>query len=211
MSVAKVDYTAVAAGEPLMTASFQRNGHNVYKGIGGVESIDWSTQVACTRHDQNQVAFQATLAPGQRHVYAARAVSTAGVEERNTHVTAYLEVDEQGSILPSPLSSPIELTTTVQIDASMLASFSHEVGDGESEPTSFELLSDFGTGEIDLQNPVDTLSDIAPGQKDFEFLVTSPILPALFTVRSRRDEQASPLCEVVSVHPRPSPQPPTLL
>ncbi len=211
VAVAKVDYTAVAVGEPLMTVSLPKQGCNIYKGVGGIESVDWSSPVACLRHDQNQATLKTTLASGHRHVYAARAVSTAGIEEKGTLAATFIEVDEQGAAMPPPLSAPLELSAAAQTDGSLLVSFSYETGAGESEPESFELLSDFGTGEINPDNPVAVLSDISADQMEFEISVPSPTLPAIFAVRAVCDGQIGPLGEIVYVQPLPSPQPPTTL
>ncbi len=210
VAIASVDYTAVVAGEPFMTVSFPKHGHNIYKGIGGVESIDWSSPVACLRQDQTLAILKTTLTAGRRHIYAARAVSEAGIEENGILATTFIEIDGQGTMLPPPLSAPFELTAAMQSDGSLLVSFSHETGGGENEPESFELLSDFGTGEIDTENPAATLSDISSGQSDFEILVVTPTLPAMFAVRGICDGQAGPLSEIIFVQAPPSPQPPTL-
>lgn len=210
IAIGRLDYSAVMAGLPWMTVSFPKQGHNIYKGTGGVESVDFSAPVACLRHDQDQATLKTTLAAGQRHLYAARAVSTTGIEEKNTIITTFIEVDEQGETLSPPLSRPFELSATAQTDGSLLVSFSHEVNDGESEPTSFELLSDFGTGEINLNSPVGILPDLSTEQREFEMPAVSATLPAMFAARSMRDEQTSPLSETVFVQSWPSPQPPTL-
>jgi len=49
VALAHVDYTSVACGWPLMTVAFQRNGYNVYRGVGGVENVDFDAPVACLR------------------------------------------------------------------------------------------------------------------------------------------------------------------
>lgn len=41
VAIEHLDYTAVPVGSPLMTVAFQRAGYNVYRGVGGIENVDF--------------------------------------------------------------------------------------------------------------------------------------------------------------------------
>ncbi|MCD6377464.1 MAG: hypothetical protein J7L99_01290, partial [Planctomycetes bacterium] len=109
VAVAHLDYTAVAIGNPLMTVAFRKNGYNIYKGVGGVEHINWDNPVAYLRAEQQVITFRENLIPHQQYIYAVRAVSSSGIVEHNTNVITYVEIDEQGNLSPLPLAKPINL------------------------------------------------------------------------------------------------------
>ena len=211
ISIAHLDYTAVPVGLPLTTARFPKHGYKVYRGIGGSESIDWQNHIAYTRHDQTNLTIPLQLTTGQRHIFGVRAVSQAGVEEHNSTVLAYAEVDTQGDLLPQGLSAPCDITAAIQVNGSLLLGFSYDVNPGHAQATSFELVSDFGTGTLDLDNPAATISDFRDGQSEFEVLLDSPTLPAKFAARAKKDQQVGPLSRIIAVDALATPQPPIVL
>ena len=211
VAVSKLDFTAVAAGCPLLTVAFQLGGYNVYRGLGGIEGIDWQEPVACARSGDETLSVEGALTPGLRHVFAARAVSAEGVEERNTHVVAYPELDEQGGLLPAPLARPTELTAEAQSDGTLLVGFSYAPPVGFAEADGLDLLGDDGTGELNLENPLATVDGAADGQTDFEVSISRPEVPTLLACRARNGEQLGPVSEALLVPAPDAPSPAELL
>jgi len=75
VAVSAVDYTSVAAGDPLMTVAFATGGYNVYRGRGDLSNVDFDTPVAYLPAGQTSPAL-AGLAhdASTRYVYAVRPV-----------------------------------------------------------------------------------------------------------------------------------------
>ena len=211
VAVRKLDFTAVGAGSPLLTVAFQLGGYNVYRGLGGIESIDWQGPVACARSGEAALSVYGELTPGLRYVFAARAVSAEGVEEGNTHVVAYAELDEQGGLLPAPLARPIEQTAEAQPDGTLLVGFSYAPPVGFAEADGFDLLGNGGTGEPDLESPLATVDGAADGQTDFEVSISRPEVPTLLACRARSGEQLGPVGEALCVPAPDAPSPAELL
>ncbi len=210
VAVAHLDYTAVGVGSPVMTVAFGEGGYNVYRGVGGIEDIDWNNPVAYLRIGQDSIAFDQDLLPGQRYIYAVRTVSPAGAEERNTQVITYVETDEQGNLLPAPLARPTDLVVDVQ-QISLLIGFSYCAPLGFSEADGFDVLSDNGTGQLDLDNPVATVERSQNGQFDFETSITRPGVPVLLTVRAREVQRTGPISEILFVPLSDAPAPTQIL
>ncbi len=204
VAIAHLDYTAVGIGSPLMTVAFQLSGYNVYRGLGGIEGIDWDNPIAYLMPGADSITFAQDLLPEQRYVYAVRAVSSAGVRERNTHVIAYVEPDEQGSLLPAPLARPTDPTVEVQ-QSSLLIGFTYLAPIGFAQADGFDVLSDNSTGQLDFDNPVATVERSRNDRFDFEVSITRPDAPVLLAVRARLGEQVGPVSEIVFVPPASGP------
>jgi len=210
VAVEHIDYTAVPVGSPLLTVAFERGGYNIYRGAGSADTIDWTDPVACVRPGQQMISFGQVLAPGERHVYAARAVSADGVEEHNTHVVAYLE-QANGDLAGPPLARPRDLTADVLPTGDLLVGFSYHRPVGFATPDGFDILSDNGTGQIDLDNPVATINDAEEEPTDYEVLITAPETSVHLAVRARLGEKVGPLSEIVFVPLSAPPAPPMTL
>ena len=199
VAISKLDYTPVPVGSPLMTVAFQVSGYNVYRGIGGPEQIDWNNPVAYLRPSEEAISFAQTLLPAQRYIYGVRTVSGGGLEERNTHVVTYVEIDGNGNLLPPPLARPEEVTATVQTDGNILMGFSYRAPLGYTSADGFDILSDHGTGRLDLENPVATIDEVDDAQCDFEISIEGPQTPLLLAVRPRYEDRTGPLSRTVFV------------
>lgn len=210
VAVAKLDYTAVPAGSPLMTVAFRVVGYNLYGGIGSVEHMDWENPVACLRSDQGAITISHPFLTGRRHVYGVRAVSRTGLEEHNTHIVTYVEIDGDGDLL-SCLARPEDVTTFAQSNQDLLIGFSHRPPLGFAAADGFDVLSDHGTGELDLEEPIATVDQVGSTQHDFELSIPSPETPLLLAVRARSQSRTGPLSETVLVPLRTAPSPPTVL
>ncbi|MHC4981552.1 MAG: LamG-like jellyroll fold domain-containing protein [Planctomycetota bacterium] len=201
-----VDSILVAAGSPLLTVNFQLGGYNIYRGNGGPEAVDWAAPVAYTRVADTTVTAPLAAKYGESYVFAARALSAAGIEERNTSVLAYAEVDELGELLPAPLERANDLSSKVLADGSVILSFSYRSSPGCQQPEAFHVYSDNGTGTLDLDTPVATVTSFAPDQQDFEVVVVPASLPAKLTVRAYAGQRNGPLSTVVTARQAPAPE-----
>ncbi len=210
VAIAKLDYTAVGAGSPLMTVAFGLGGYNVYRGFGGIEGIDWDKPVAYLRAGQDSITFDQDLLPGRSYVYAVRAVSSAGVEESKTFVIIYVQTDDQGNLLPAPLACPRDLTADVQ-QSSLLIGFSYYAPVGFADADGFDVLGDNGTGQLDLDNPVATVERSRNDRFDFEVSIARPDTSVLLAVRPRQSQRTGPISEILFVPLASAPAQPQIL
>jgi len=211
VAVASLDFTAVAAGDPLATVPFARAGVNVYAGVGGPEDIDWTTPAAYLRADQDVATVSVEPVAGLSYVFGARAVSAAGVQERNTHVLAYAQVDTEGNLLGPPLARPGNLAATVFQDGSVRLEFSHHVDEGHAAPHHFHVFTDEGTGAFDLESPLACISADGAEREEYGATLTPSVLPARFAVRAATVSRTGPLSRPLLVAQSPSPLPATAL
>ena len=169
----------------------------IYHGLGSAEEIDYATPVAVAGEDDTYVSLLLAMAAGDRHFLGARAVSVAGIEEQNTHVVCWAEVDQAGSLLPPPLARPDNLTARALGNAVLAIGFSYYSAPPYVAAESFEVLSDGGTGQLDMDNPV----AVAPARQSGEYnvQVSAEVLPARFAVRARVGEHLGPLSAVLFV------------
>jgi hypothetical protein len=200
VAAAHLDGTAVPAGVPTMAVAMPRAGVNVYHGAGSADAVDYAAPVACLREGQTTAELSLALPEGERHFLAARVVSPAGVEETNTHVITCARADGAGALLDPPLPACVDVTADVLDAESAVVGFSCSPEPGFATPTSFEVLSDAGTGTLDEDNPVATVSP-RDDQDDVQATVTGLALPALLVVRARRDGQAGPVSRTVRAAP----------
>jgi len=211
VAIEHVDYTALFAGLATWTIRFQLGGYNLYYGYGSPDAIDYDTPVWFGRADAQVASFSQALIPDQKYVFALRSVSSAGVEDRNTHVIESVAVNEEGNLLPLPLPTPQDVTTQVTADGAVLVGFSSDPDIGFAVPTEFDVFSDDGTGTLDLQTPATTITGVGADERDFEAVVIPSALPASFAVQARNGEQTGPISQVVTTLLDPAPAAPRLL
>ncbi len=195
-----LDYTAVLIGLPWMTVNFRRDGYNVYAGAGGAEDIDWASPVAYARGGVETAAVPLEMSPGRKYALGLRAVSAAGVEERNAHVFALMETDAQGDLLPV-LPVPYDVTAEA-CGGSVGVGFTCDTPPGHASPEKFEVFCDGGTGSFNLDEPDAVIEDIRAGQREFEAALTGQTLPSRFAVRACAAGHAGPLSPAVEVATR---------
>ena len=200
VAVAHLDYTAVAIGNPLMTVAFRKNGYNIYKGVGGVEHINWDNPVAYLRAEQQVITFKEDLIPCQQYIYAVRAVSSSGIVEHNTNVITYVEIDKQGNLSSLLLAKPINLDIAIT-ENGIFVVFSYYRPIGFANPDKFEIIADFGDGQFDLDNPIGIVEPRYVGQYDFDTVVAKEPLLRRIAVRACKGECTGPLSNAVIVPP----------
>jgi len=201
VAVEHLDYTALVAGLPGMRVIFPKAGHNIYHGVGGPEAIDWNRPVAYSMAGAQQVAIPLSLAPGRRHVLAARTTSSEGIEEHNSEALTYVEIDEAGTLQEAPLPVPSEVTAQLRRDGKVLVGFSCYAGPGLAVPTAFDVLTDNGTGTLDVDDPAASIPVSDARQIDHTVVVTAEQLPAKFAVRACKEARRGEHSQAVTVRP----------
>ncbi len=177
----------------------------LYHGLGSRENVDYQTPLAWAPLDDWTGPVGLELSPNERHFLAARAVSAGGVEEQNTHVLCCVEVDEAGQLLPTALGPVSDLTAKAEPEGGVVIGYSYRPPPGCAQAEQFEVLSDGGSGSLDLQTPIAVIparvdSAGAPGaSQDYEAVVWADGLPAMFAVRACAVGRCGPIGPTVTV------------
>jgi hypothetical protein len=182
--------------------------YRIYHGLGDSGNIDYTSPIALAAGDSPTASLVLPLAYGQRHFLAARAVSPVGVEEQNTHVVCCAEVDSSGRLLPPPLAAVSELTACLWPEGLISVGFSYRPPPGYAAAEQFEVLSNRGSGVLDLQTPLATIQ--AGVLAEYEAAVPADILPAMFAVRVCSQGRKGPVGLTVTVT-SPQPEPVSIL
>jgi len=140
-----------------------------------------------------------------------RAVSSADVEEHNTHVLCRAEIDDAGQLLPAALPVPFDITAESAAEDTVRVGFSCEVQPGYCQPSGFEILGDSGSGTIDEENPLASISWTDLTRADFLAEVPAAMLPAQFAVRAVGDGRQGRPSRIVTVAAARQPVAPALL
>ena len=180
--------------------------YRIYRGSGGVESIDWDHPVACLPPGQARVELDVALAPGGRAVFAARAMSDDGVEEHNTYAVAVVEIGPDGHLLGAALAAPADVTAEAAGAARIVLGFTYAPPAGGDWPDRFEILGDGGTGQFALDHPLATVPAVA-NQADYEAAIPRPATGLNLAVRACNGAVAGPLSHTVSIPAPSSPAP----
>lgn len=194
-----LDSSLVVAGNPLMTVGLPKAGVNVYHGQGGASGIDWTTPLACCGlADQAEVKLP--LAPNEVHVLGIRRVSAAGVEEGNARVLAHVRIDEAGQVQPV-LTAAVDVAARPIGGGGLAVSFRYLLPPGLVAPERFEVLSDGGTGTIDLENPVLVIGRLpmASRRERFEARLTVEARPLKLCVRACLGQAQGPISRIVEL------------
>ncbi len=202
---AGVTEDAIGAERPSQGAHY-RGGVEVFSGLykvyGGAApaTVDYADMLASVRAGQTSVDIAGLgLAAGGTYCLAVRATSAAGVEETNTDRLARAVVDEFGQLQQPPLAAVEELTAELQADGTVIVGFTHMTLPGWAAPTRFEVLSDNGTGELNLAAPVATIDVTDPDVGDYEVALDPPGLPVKYSARACSAVAVGPPAPPVSV------------
>lgn len=125
VSVANVDYTAVAAGVPGMTVAFQLGGYNYYRTTdytlkAGERCMEWAPAdlAACTRPGVTAPALKNLITcEDADHYIGVRAVSDSGVEEANTDRIVRVRISGGALVQPPPADMPDGILPQVAVAA----------------------------------------------------------------------------------------------
>lgn len=127
------------------------------------------------------------------------------MEEQNTHVVCCAEVDQSGQLLPASLGAVSDLTAWGEPGGGAVLGFSYQAPPGYAEADQFEVLSDRGTGQWDLQTPIATVParpsepTVRGELQDYEAVVPADVLPAMFAVRACANGRRGPVGPPVTV------------
>lgn len=196
---------AIGAERPTQGAHY-RGGVEIfaglYKAYGGAtpSTVDYATMLASVRAGTASVDVAGLgLVAGGTCWLAVRATSAAGIEETNTDRLARAVVDEFGQLQEPPLAAVEELTAELQADGTVIVGFTHMTSPGWTAPTKFEVLSDNGTGELNLAAPVATIDVTDPDVGDYEVALDPPGLPVKYSARACSAAAAGPTAPPVTV------------
>ena len=199
-----VTIDAIGVDRPSNGAMF-RGGLEIFRGMyhayGGLTPamIDYATPIASARAGTGEMDIAGLgLTGGGSHWLGVRATSAAGIEETNTDRLTRAVVDEAGQLQPLPLAAVDELTAELQADGSAIVGFTHAASPGWLAPTEFEVLTDNGTGELNLTTPAAVIAADGSGAGDYEAVVAAPSLPAMFSARARAGAEAGPVAPPVT-------------
>jgi hypothetical protein len=174
--------------------------YDIFRGVASPAAIDWVSPVASIPAGTGQ-AVLAGLGHeiGVQYLYGIRTVSEAGIEECGTQAVACVELDAEGQLLSPPLARPEELTVRLTREGMILLGFSHQVPPGYAAAELFDVFSDGGSGELDLQTPLATVPN-APGRaSDHEVCLPAIEFPLKLAVRARSGQRTGPLSSVITV------------
>ncbi len=97
-----LDGPVVAAGSPLLRATFPLGGRNVYAG-DAPGAVDYDEPVAFGRPGQTVVRVPVALDAEERRAFSVRNVDETGREESGTAAVAVARTDAAGTLLDAPL------------------------------------------------------------------------------------------------------------
>ncbi len=182
----------------------------LYRGLG-MEQIDFSNILAVTDKDDVTISPPSYLAhdPESTYIYVVRRFNNCGYQELSSTAAVKVSLDANGWLVvsrPNSILGPI----AEQADGTKikLTWFYCPIAQ-QSQPVRFNIYSDNGTGQIDIENPLATIDYC--GQKFYCYL--SNTLQAgryLFTIRaedadgSENHPSALSSIEITSACPEPA-------
>lgn len=173
------------------------SGYNIYLGQGDLAAVDWSNPVAHVGPAGGDVSVHLPAQAGQAYTLAARAVSAAGVEECNTHVILALVGAADGRLIQR-LDAPTDVCALLTGRSVSLA-FRFTRSQGAAAPESFDVFTDGGTGSMNLNSAVASLSLAGQPEGCFSIVFEASTLPAGFAVAARRGDQTGSPSSVVQL------------
>lgn len=126
-------------------------------------------------------------------------MSAAGVEETSCSATLCLDVGPSGSVAPA-IAPVTDLVAQPLGDLQVLINFTCSATAGMLRPDTFDILGGsstpqpgIGAGQLDVANPVATISGFPTDQQQYECIVAVAALPATFAVRPSASGMAGPI------------------
>ncbi len=194
-----------------ITTQYSQPGSHIYIGQGGVENVDWSAPLAFVPEGSALADVSVSLTPHQRYTMAARRVSACGVEEHNTHVIMIVETDEAGVLQPSPLPRPFDVSFERVNAGTIRLGFTCEVPPGFDEPTEYRIYSDGGSGAMDYETPIVSITEHVAGRREFVVALSVLALPTSLAVQAWRGSRCGPVSSILVISESASPLGPTML
>jgi hypothetical protein len=179
-------------------------GFVIYAGQGSPGRINWDDPVGFAQAQGHSVSI--SLPPGSpgRICLAAHAVSAGGVEENSASAILWLDVDASGSVAPA-MAPVTDLVAQPIGNGQVLLNFACGAAAGMLTPDTFDILgntsaSPGGTGQLDVANPIATISDFPAGQEQYECVLATASLPATLAVRPSASGVAGPISASVIIY-----------
>jgi hypothetical protein len=193
-----IDGPVVAAGCPWATLAMPRAGVNLYLGLGGSEAVDFSAPAAAAGTWAATLQLPVDLSDGLARVVVARNVSAAGVEETTDQAVAWLQADEAGNLLSTPLGRPADLELSRGPGGSYAMRCTVENQPGMAAPQTLEVFAGADGEDFDLDNPVASAC-FAPGSATQTIDLPAIIGPLQLAVRARSDQRTGPLSAPIRI------------
>ncbi len=138
--------------------SFPRvpGGYNLYRGIGGAESIDFDHPVGAAGRGATAIANFGWCphAGGTVYAYAVKSIGGGGVESAASWPAAVAEFDVYGSLLGVRSNGPTDLSVQPASGGAFMLRWVYASRYEEAEPASFQVFHDSGTGTVDYTTVV---------------------------------------------------------
>jgi len=156
----------------------------LYRGLS-MDSIDFDSVLAVSQADTKQVSPPDYLqhSDGTTYFYAVRKCNGCGRQEQTSAAAVKLSIDKDGEVAePGPncvFDVTSEITGNGQVE---LIWYYCPIAQGE-KPARFNIYYDFGTGQIDYENPAAVIDYI--GRRFYSCKKTLPQTGAyLFVIRA---------------------------
>jgi hypothetical protein len=181
-----------SAGDPI---------RNLYRG-DSARDMDYSAPVGRCRSAGPSATFANVELPlSQTSYLGVRTMSQVGVEETNTDRVTAITLDAQGNVTANPVACVNELNVRELAGGGFVLGFVWtDVAGGSAD--RFEVFSDAGTGTLQTQTPVATLT--SRGSGEYATRLAPSLRPGMYGVQAARGSSRSTMA-VVAVEPRMTP------
>lgn len=183
----------------------------LYFGRADLESVDYGQPVLSIPDQCGELRLPAAVLPAERSVYVLRRLSAAGVEEHNTSVCCFVEVNDVGTLQPPPLPRPTCPSASALSDGSWLVGLGFNPRPGENRPEAVVLYGRQADTAGAEPAELARLSLSRPGQRQFVFHIDAPSCELLLTARTVLGEQTSAPSRPIRLATSMPPAPPQLL
>jgi len=156
----------------------------LYRG-SGMDLIDFSNILAVSEEEASEISPPTYVTHDNCSVYfyVIRRANNCGREENTLSVAAKVSIDSNGE-LADPLPNKIFETRVEQVDGNKIYLVWYYCPiEQQSQPVYFKVYYDAGTGQIDYENPIATISYV--GRRFYTYL--SDVLEGgkyLFSIRA---------------------------
>jgi len=131
-------------------------GHNLYRGIGSPEQIDWNDPVGAASKDAAGIRNFDDRGhdTGSAYYYAVRAVSPGGVEQDDRDQVARLSFDAAGQAIVPSVEAPCDLQVAPVAGGRFRVNWYYGVAEADQSPKEFRIYSNNGSGGVDYNTVV---------------------------------------------------------
>jgi len=185
-------------------ASLYRAGapiRNLYRG-DSLRDIDYSTPIGRCRSAGPMATFANVELPFDQTSYlGVRTMSQVGVEETNTDRVTAITLDAQGDVMGNPIPGVDQLDVREMTDGGFVLGFMW-VDPAGGTADRFEVFSDEGTGTLQTQTPVATLT--SRGSGEYVTRLAPSVRPGMYGVQVVSGSSRSAM-RVIAVEPKMAP------